>query len=82
MRDVITSLDDARAEMVYHLRERVLDTAGVEERVLYDGFCREWTPAFYVIDRQLFHIHSFRPGLRATVFIGGASRSTHGYSHR
>ena len=37
---------------------------------MYDGFCREWTPACYCLDTQLFHIHNFRLGLRATIFVG------------
>ena len=43
----------------------------MEERTVYDGFCREWTPACYCLGTQLFHIHNFRQGLRATIFVGG-----------
>ena len=46
----------------------------VVERAVYDGFCREWTPAYYIEDRrvrrQLFHVHDFPTGLRGTVFVG------------
>ncbi len=37
---------------------------------MYDGFCREWTPAYYVGDGQLFHVHFFASGVRGTTFIG------------
>ena len=48
-----------------------LSLPGVEETTLYDGFCRHWTPAYYIGESQLFHVHNFRGGLRATVFSGG-----------
>jgi hypothetical protein len=47
-----------------------LSLPAVEERAVYDGFCREWTPAYYAGDRQLFHVHNFPSGLRATMFVG------------
>ena len=47
---------------------------GAEEKAVYDGFCQEWTPAYYVegskARRQLFHVHDFPSGLRATIFVG------------
>ena len=59
-----------RAAIMARLREAVLSLPGVEERTLYDGFCREWTPAYYAGSRQLFHVHNFRSWLRATMFVG------------
>ena len=47
-----------------------LSLEAVGERTLYDGFCRHWTPAYYSGDRQLFHVHNFRSGLRASMFVG------------
>lgn len=55
---------------VERLREGALSLDGVEERVLCDGFCREWTPAYYLGKTQLFHIHNFGSELRSTVFVG------------
>jgi hypothetical protein len=52
------------------LREIVLSLGGVEERTLYDHFCREWTPAFYTRGTQLCHVHDFGADLRATMFVG------------
>ena len=51
------------------LRDLALPLPGVDERNLYDGFCRHWTPAYYLNDRQLCHIHDFRAGLRASMFV-------------
>jgi hypothetical protein len=59
-----------RGEIASYLRRAALALDGVDERTLYDHFCREWTPAFYVGRTQLFHIHDFRAGLRATMFVG------------
>jgi hypothetical protein len=55
------------------LRDLALPLPGVDERNLYDGFCRHWTPAYYLNDRQLCHIHNFRAGLRASMFVGVAT---------
>ena len=33
------------------LRDLALPLPVVEERNLYDGFCRHWTPAYYLNDR-------------------------------
>ena len=49
-----------RAAILARLREAALSLPGVEERTVYDGFCREWTPAYYEGGRQLFHVHNFR----------------------
>jgi hypothetical protein len=68
--EVIEDLDGIRGEIALELRRAALDLGCVAERTLYDHFCREWTPAFYVEDTQLFHIHNFRAGLRATIFVG------------
>ena len=47
---------------------------GVDERAVFDGFCQEWTPAYYLespkAKRQLFHVHDFPAGLRGTIFVG------------
>lgn len=68
--DIITDLEEPRREYMALLRELALPLPGVEERTLYDGFCRHWTPAYYLKDRQIFHVHNFRAGLRATMFVG------------
>ena len=67
---LIDEMQENRAVLVERLRESALALDGVEERVLYDGFCREWTPAYYLGKTQLFHIHNFGSELRATVFVG------------
>lgn len=67
---LIDEMEENRAVLVERLRESALALDGVEERVLYDGFCREWTPAYYLGKTQLFHIHNFGSELRATVFVG------------
>ena len=68
--DLLRDMAPERAASVAQLRDVALEMSGVEERTLYDGFCREWTPAYYMGKRQLFHVHSFSSGLRATVFLG------------
>lgn len=40
------------------------------ERTVYDGFCREWTPAYYLARRQIFHVHAFKSGVRGSMFVG------------
>ena len=67
---LIDEMQESRAVLVERLRESTLALDDVEERVLYDGFCREWTPAYYLGKTQLFHIHNFGSELRATVFVG------------
>ena len=68
--EIIALMEEPRGELVAQLRAIALALPEVEERAVYDGFCREWTPAYYCGDRQLFHVHNFRWGLRATVFVG------------
>ena len=72
---IIESMDDARAELLLRARSQTLCLPGVAETALYDGFCRHWTPAYYVGETQLFHVHNFLGGLRATVFLGGKKGS-------
>ena len=67
---IIAAMGEERGRALALLRDSAMALEGVEERVLYDGFCREWTPAYYVGPRQLFHVHNFRSGLRATMFVG------------
>ena len=67
---VIGEMQADRAEIVSELRQRALALEGAEERTLYDSFCRQWTPAYYARGKQLFHVHDFRAGLRATMFVG------------
>jgi hypothetical protein len=59
-----------RGAIMSQLRRLTLSLQGVEERTLFDHFCREWTPAYYAGRGQLFHVHDFRSGLRGTMFIG------------
>ena len=68
--NIIEAMERGRAALLGHLRDLALSMQGVNERTVYDGFCREWTPAYYLGARQLFHVHNFRSGLRATMFVG------------
>ncbi len=68
---IIEAMDAARSELLIQARSQALSLPEVVETALYDGFCRHWTPAYYVGETQLFHVHNFRAGLRATVFLGG-----------
>ena len=72
---IIGALEDDRSELLLLARTQILSLPEVSESALYDGFCRHWTPAYYVGETQLFHVHSFRAGLRATVFLGGKKGS-------
>ena len=72
---IIEAMDDVRSELLFQARSQALSMPGVVETALYDGFCRHWTPAYYVGETQLFHVHNFRAGLRATVFLGGKKGS-------
>jgi hypothetical protein len=67
---IIETMEESRAALLTELRGLALALPGVEERTLYDGFCRHWTPAYYSEGAQLFHVHNFRAGLRATMFVG------------
>ncbi len=68
--EIIALMEDSRGELAAQLCSQVAAWPQVEERTVYDGFCREWTPACYCLGTQLFHIHNFRQGLRATIFVG------------
>ena len=70
---LLASEDDQRSQLLNEARVGALLLPGVSETSLYDGFCRHWTPAYYSGSSQLFHIHNFRGGLRATVFTKGHS---------
>ncbi|MCI0878044.1 MAG: hypothetical protein J4N78_04090 [Chloroflexi bacterium] len=67
--DIIETLEEPRAALLGLLRDLALALSGVDERTVYDGFCRHWTPAYYLGDRQLFHVHNFKRGLRASMFV-------------
>ena len=67
--DIIETLEEPRATLVGLLRDLALALPGVDERTVYYGFCRHWTPAYYLGDRQLFHLHNFKNGLRASMFV-------------
>ncbi len=68
---IIETMEEPRGALLAELRSMALSLPDVDERTLYDGFCRHWTPAYYLGGHQLFHVHNFRAGLRATVFVGG-----------
>ena len=68
VQSVIEGMREERAEIVSDLRDFTLALEGAEERTLYDSFCREWTPAYYARGKQLFHVHNFRAGIRATMY--------------
>ena len=67
---IIGTMEEQRAALLTELRNLALALPAVAERTLYDGFCRHWTPAYYSEGTQLFHVHNFRAGLRATMFVG------------
>ena len=66
-------MDDPRIALLLQARNMALSMPEVVETSLYDGFCKHWTPAYYLGEFQLFHVHNFRAGLRATVFLGPKS---------
>ncbi|MCH7714366.1 MAG: hypothetical protein IIC99_12170 [Chloroflexi bacterium] len=72
--DILRELGGRRGAILAALRDMVMSLPGVDERAVYDGFCQEWTPAYYVegskARRQLFHVHDFPSGLRGTIFVG------------
>ena len=70
VQEVIQGSEEPRRGLMTLLRDLALPLPGVEERNLYDGFCRHWAPAYYLNDRQFCHIHNFRAGLRASMFVG------------
>ena len=59
---IIEDMDDGRGELLLLARSQALALPDVGETALYDGFCRHWTPAYYVGETQLFHIHNFKGG--------------------
>ena len=67
--DIIEPLEEPRAALLGLLRDLALSLPGVDERTVYDGFCSHWTPAYYLGDKQLFHVHNFKRGLRASMFV-------------
>ena len=64
VQEVIQGSEEPRRGLMTLLRDLALPLPGVDERNLYDGFCRHWIPAYYLNDRQLCHIHNFRAGSR------------------
>ncbi len=73
VQEVIQGSEEPRRGLMTLLRDLALPLPGVEERNLYEWFCRHWTPAYYLNDRQFCHIHNFRAGLRASMFVGVTS---------
>jgi len=57
-------------QMVSLARELGLALPDADERTVYDGFCREWTPAYYLAKRQIFHVHNMKSGIRDSMFVG------------
>ena len=72
--DIIQGLNGRRGAILAALKDMTASLPGVEEKAVYDGFCQEWTPAYYLESpkarRQLFHVHDFPAGLRGTIFVG------------
>ena len=72
--DIVQGLDGNRGVILAALRDMAASLRGVEEKVVYDGFCQEWTPAYYLqgpkARPQMFHVHDFPSGLRGTIFVG------------
>ena len=68
--EIIALMEDSRGELAARLCALVATWPEVEPRTVYDGFCREWSPACYCRGTQLFHLHNFRQGLRGTIFVG------------
>ncbi len=72
--DVISELGAKRGAVLTALRDMARSLPGVDEKAVYDAFCQEWTPAYYLegskAKRQLFHVHDFPSGLRGTIFVG------------
>lgn len=72
MDELAKSVDPARVVLFQKLREQVLALRSTQERTMYDGLDREWTPAYYQGNRQLFHVHlgsGEHLGLSATVSL-------------
>ena len=75
-------MDGPRNALLLQARNMALSMPEVIETSLYDGFCRHWTPAYYLGEFQLFHVHNFRAGLRATVFLEPKSAGPKGAGNK
>jgi hypothetical protein len=51
VQEVIQGSEQPRRGLMTLLRDLALPLPGVEERNLYDVFCRHWIPAYYLNDR-------------------------------
>ena len=67
---VIDAMAGPDGRIVAMARDIGLVLPGADERTVYDGFCREWTPAYYLAKRQIFHIHNLKSGIRGSMFVG------------
>ena len=70
MAAVIDALAGPDGRIMSLARDLGLALAEAAERTVYDGFCREWTPAYYLAKRQIFHVHVFKSGIRGSMFVG------------
>ncbi len=67
---VIGGVPGLEGRILAMARDVGLALPGAAERTVYDGFCREWTPAYYLAKRQIFHVHNFKSGIRGSMFLG------------
>ena len=67
---VIDAMAGPDGRIVSMARDLGLLLPGASERTVYDGFCREWTPAYYLAKRQIFHVHNMKLGIRGSMFVG------------
>ena len=67
---VISAISGPDGEIVSLTRGLGLALPDADERTVYDGFCREWTPAYYLAKRQIFHVHNMKSGIRGSMFVG------------
>jgi len=67
---VMTSLSGPDGQILSLARDLGLALPDAAERTVYDGFCREWTPAYYLGKRQIFHVHAMKSGMRGSMFVG------------
>ena len=51
VQEVIQGSEEPRRGLMTLLRDLALSLPGAEERNLYDGFCRDWTPAYHLHGR-------------------------------
>ena len=70
MAAVIEALEGPDGRIMSLARDLGLALPEAAERTVYDGFCREWTPAYYLAKRQIFHVHVFKSGIRGSMFVG------------